>query len=169
MILCITKTTSGRESLTISGDPSTEIIERKGPATYVIKNQLDGSTCKVHAEMLRAANLDEWNIPTTHDGRPLRKTAYVIPPENSSNEDDSDFEQEGPYEKLAKKYQKERDDSDDEDSFPLMELSKRLKARKAIEQQENEDSSVERSEGKIEESMDFEPEVDSGSETESLF
>ena len=34
--------------------PFYRIIERKGPTTYVIKNQLDGSTCKVHAEMLRA-------------------------------------------------------------------------------------------------------------------
>ena len=38
----------------------------------------------------------------------MRKTAYAIPPEQSSDEHDSDSEQEGPYEKLAKKYQKER-------------------------------------------------------------
>ena len=88
--------------------PFYRIIERKGPATYEIKNQLDGSTCKVHAEMLRAANLDEWNIPTTHDGRPMRRTAYAIPPEQSSDEHGSDSEQEGPYEKLAKKYQKRK-------------------------------------------------------------
>ena len=149
--------------------PFYRIIERKGPATYVIKNQLNGSTCKVHAEMLRAANLDEWDIPTTHDGRPMRRTAYAIPPEQSSDEHDSDSEQEGPYEKLAKKYQKEREDSDDEDNIPLMELSKRLKANKAMEQQQNEDSRAEESEGVIEETMDFEPATDSDSLTETYF
>lgn len=163
------KKNQGKGKLDCKWGPFYILIERKGPSTYVIKNQLSGSTCTVHAEMLRAANLDEWDIPTTHDGRPLWKTAYVIPPENSQNKDDSDSEQEGLYEKLAKKYQKQRDDSDDEDSISLMELSKRLKARKAMEQQENEDSSVEVSEDKIEESMDFEPEADSGSRTESHF
>ena len=153
--------------------PYYRIIEKTGPASYVIKNQLDGSTSRVHAEMLRAANIDEWVIPTSTDGRPLRKTAYVIPPEDSSDEESSDTDQEGPYEKLAKKYQKERDDSDEEDNIPLMELAKRLKARDAIKQEENEesnrDSSVDESRGSVDRSIDFDPEVDSGSETESYF
>ena len=153
--------------------PYYRIIEKTGPASYVIKNQLDGSTSRVHAEMLRAANIDEWVIPTSTDGRPLRKTAYVIPPEDSSDEESSDTDQEGPYEKLAKKYQKERDDSDEEDNIPLMELAKRLKARDAMKQEENEesnrDSSVDESRGSVERSIDFDPEVDSGSETESYF
>ena len=153
--------------------PYYRIIEKTGPASYVIKNQLDGSTSRVHAEMLRAANIDEWVIPTSTDGRPLRKTAYVIPPEDSSDEESSDTDQEGPYEKLAKKYQKERDDSDEEDNIPLMELAKRLKARDAMKQEENEesnrDSSVDESRGSVEKSIDFDPEVDSGSETESYF
>ena len=149
--------------------PFYRIIERKCPATDVIKNQLDGSTCKVHAEMLRAAKLDEWDIPTPHDGRPMRRIAYAIPPEQSSDEHDSDSEQEGSYEKLAKKYQKEREDSDDEDNIHLMELSKRLKANKAMEQQQNEDSRAEESEGVIEETMGFEPATDSDSLTETYF
>ena len=153
--------------------PYYRIIEKTGPASYVIKNQLDGSTSRVHAEMLRASNINEWVIPTSTDGRPLRKTAYVIPPEDSSDEESSDTDQEGPYEKLAKKYQKERDDSDEEDNIPLMELAKRLKARDAMKQEENEesnrDSSVDESRGSVERSIDFDPEVDSGSETESYF
>ena len=44
-----------------------------------------------------------------------------------------------------------------------MELSKRLKANKAMEQQQNEDSRAEESEGVIEETMDFEPATDSDS------
>ena len=123
--------------------------------------------------MLRAANIDEWVIPTSTDGRPLHKTAYVIPPEDSSDGEFSDTDQEGPYEKLAKKYQKERDDSDEEDNIPLMELAKRLKARDAMKQEENvesnRDSSVAESRGSVEQSIDFDPEVDSGSETESYF
>ena len=75
-------------------------------------------TCKVHTEMLRAANLDELDIPTNHDGRPMRRTAYAIPPEQFSDEQDSDSEQEGPYEKLSKKYQKEREDSVDDNNIP---------------------------------------------------
>ncbi len=34
--------------------PFYRIIEQTGPVSYVIKNQLDGFTSKVHAEMLRA-------------------------------------------------------------------------------------------------------------------
>ena len=54
-----------------------------------------------------------------------------------------------------------------------MELAKRLKARDAMKQEENEesnrDSSVDESRGSVERSIDFDPEVDSGSETESYF
>ena len=98
-------------------------IEKTGPASYINKKQLDGSTSRVHAEMLRAADIDDWMIPTSTGGRPLRKTVYAIPPEDSSDEESIDTDQEGPYEKYAKKYQKERDDSDEEDNIPLMELS----------------------------------------------
>ena len=40
--------------------PYYRILETRGPVTYVIKNQLNGSTCKVHAEMLRLANIEDW-------------------------------------------------------------------------------------------------------------
>ena len=101
--------------------PYYHIIEKTGPASYITKKQLDGSTSRVHAEMLRPADIDECVIPMSTDGRPLRKTAYVISPEDSSDEESIDTDQEGPYEKLSKKYQKERDDSDEEDNIPLME------------------------------------------------
>ena len=86
-----------------------------------------------------------------------------------SDEHDSDSEQEGSYEKLAKKYQKEREDSHDEDSISLMELSKRLKASKAMEQQQNGVSRAEESEGVMEETMDFQPETNSDSQTNTYF
>ncbi len=77
--------------------------------------------------MLRAANIDEWDIPKTPEGRPMRKAAYVVPPEDSESEEDTEVEE--PRRKIAKRYRHERDDSDDEDDIPLMELKKRLKAR----------------------------------------
>ena len=33
--------------------------------TYIIKNQLDGSTSKVYAEMLRLANIEDWELIET--------------------------------------------------------------------------------------------------------
>ena len=39
--------------------PYYRIIEQKSPLTYVIKNQLDNSTIKVHADQLRHANIDK--------------------------------------------------------------------------------------------------------------
>ena len=54
-----------------------------------------------------------------------------------------------------------------------MELAKRLKAMGAMKQEENEesnrDSSVDESMGSVEQLSDFDPEIDSGSETESYF
>ena len=54
-----------------------------------------------------------------------------------------------------------------------MKLAKRLKAMDGMKQEENEesnrDSSVNESRGRVEQSIDFDPEVDSGSETESYF
>ncbi|MES9884949.1 MAG: hypothetical protein ABW185_29245, partial [Sedimenticola sp.] len=118
--------------LDIKWKPFYRIIEKKGPLSYVIKNQLDGTTSRVHAELLRAAHIDEWDIPKTADGRPLRKAAYVVPPEDSESEDEgeeSDHE-DSPLSKVAQKYVRERDNSDDEDNIPLMELAKRLRWRK---------------------------------------
>ncbi len=112
--------------LDIKWKPYYRIIEKVGPVTYVIKNQLDGSTSKVHAELLRLANIDDWEIPQTDDGRPMRKAAYVIPPEDSdSDSTDSDNE---PLLKLAKRVRLERDNSESEDNIPLMELARRIKS-----------------------------------------
>ena len=54
-----------------------------------------------------------------------------------------------------------------------MELTKRLKAKDAMKQEgkeeSNRNSSVDESRGSVQESTDFDPEVDFGSETESYF
>ena len=84
--------------------PFYRILERRGPVSYVIKNQLDGTTSKVHSEMLRLANIDDWQVPKTQDNRHLRDAAYVVPPQASDSElsSDSDSEMDVPLAKLAK-------------------------------------------------------------------
>lgn len=166
------KNNQRRGKLDAKWRPFYRIIEKKGPATYVIKNQLDGSTAQVHAELLRAANVDEWDIPVTTEGRPIRKAAFAIPPEDSTSEEDSESEPDGPTEKIAKRYIKEREDSDDEENIPLMELQKRLRARKQTQEKEQFQSEGESSGGGSEvdvaEPMEaLEPENDSSLRNES--
>ena len=101
--------------------------------TYIIKNQLDGATTKVHAEHIRPANLNEWDIPVDKQGNKLRPSRYVVPPMNSSDESETDSEENIPLNILAKRYRRERSDSDSEDSIPLAELRQRLRERKQRE------------------------------------
>ena len=115
--------------------PFHRIIAKRGPSSYLIQNQLDGSTIKAHAIDLNPVNLEEWDIPCTKDGISMRKAAYAIPPDESSSEED-DSEPEEPLKKVIRRHRREREDSDEEDDIPLMELSKRLKARKEAEEQE---------------------------------
>ena len=96
--------------------------------SFRIKNHLDGTVTKVHAEHLRLANVDEWDIPKDQKGRLIRKAKYAVPPSSSSSEDVSDHSDE-PLSKIDKKYQKQRDTSSDEDDIPLMELAKRMHAK----------------------------------------
>ena len=119
-----------QNKLEVRWKPFHRIIAKRGPASYLIQNQLDGSTSKAHAIDLNPVNLDEWDIPCTKDGRPMRMAAYVIPHDESmSEEDDSELEE--PMKKIVKRYRREREDSDEEDDIPLMDLSKRLKAPKS--------------------------------------
>jgi hypothetical protein len=72
--------------------PFYRIIEQISPVTFRIKNQLDGKVTKAHKELLRLAKLDEWEIPKNDQGRPLRKAAYVVPPESESDTPESNGE-----------------------------------------------------------------------------
>ena len=109
--------------------PFYRIIDQITPVTFVIKNQLDGKTTTSHAEHLRLAKLD-WEIP--EDKRPLRKAAYVVPPDSETDSDkESDHEPALP--KIVKRYRRAREDSSSEDNIPLDELSRRLKQRKLIQ------------------------------------
>ena len=55
----------------------------------------------------------------------MRKTTYVVPPEQS----DSDEEQPVPQDVAVRHRIQEREDSSDEDDIPLMELRRRLRTR----------------------------------------
>ena len=108
--------------------PYYRIIEQTSPVSFIIKNQLTGSTTKAHARHLRPANIDNWEIPKENQGRPLRKSIYVVPPEDSNDNISTDESDEDiPLAKIAKKYRKERDDWSSEEDIPLMELKKRLR------------------------------------------
>ncbi|MCG8078877.1 MAG: DDE-type integrase/transposase/recombinase [Candidatus Thiodiazotropha taylori] len=125
--------------LNLDWKPYFRILEKTSPVTYVLKNQLDGSTVRVNARDIRKAHVDDWKIPPVQ-GRVLRKTNYVVPPayDTSESETSSDGEK-APLARIADRYRKERDDSDQEDNIPLMELAKRLKSNT---QQTNEDESA---------------------------
>lgn len=81
--------------------PYYRIIEQTGPVSFIVKNQLNGTTTKAHARHLHHAKLDEWEIPQNLGGRVLRQTQYVVPPENVSEEENSDDEGETSLQRLV--------------------------------------------------------------------
>ena len=123
------KNNQRKGKLDLKWKPYYRILEKRGPVTYVIKNQLNGSTCKVHAEMLRLANIEDWQISKDENDKRLRDAAYVIPPEPSDSDSDSDPEMNLPLAKLAKRYRHERETSEDEEDISLLELRNRLRHR----------------------------------------
>ena len=123
------KNNQRKGKLDLKWKPYYRILEKRGPVTYVIKNQLNGSTCKVHTEMLRLANIEDWQISKDENDKRLRDAAYVIPPEPSDSDSDSDPEMNLPLAKLAKRYRHERETSEDEEDIPLLELRNRLRHR----------------------------------------
>ena len=119
-----------RNKLEGKWQPYYRVAEKTSPVTYVIRNQLDGVAVKVHAEHLRLAKVEEWEIPTSDSRKPYRRAAYVVPPQESSKESSSSESEGGdPLPKIAQWYRRERDNSSEEESIPLAELAGRLKAR----------------------------------------
>ena len=62
------------------------IVEKKTPTTFIIRDQLTGTTTKAHAEHLRKASM-EWEIPIDENGRTMRRPAYAVPPESESDDE----------------------------------------------------------------------------------
>ena len=119
-----------RNKLEGKWQPYYRVVEKTSPVTYVIRNQLDGVAVKVHAEHLRLAKVEEWEIPTNDSRKPYRRAAYVVPPQESSEESSSSESEGGdPLPKIARWYRRERDNSSEEENIPLAELAGRLKAR----------------------------------------
>ena len=121
--------------LDIKWKPYYRIIEQKSPLTYIIKNQLDNSTVKVHAEQIRLANIENWPTPTNDNAKALRRAnlAYAQSDSSSSDSDtppvpQSDCEIKVPP--VTKNVRKIRDNSDDEDDIPLAELQKHLRNKR---------------------------------------
>ena len=123
--------------------PYYRVVEKTGPVSYIIKNQLDGSLSRVYAGDLMLANIDDWQVLKDKDSRKLRDAAYVVPPSasESETESDSDSEENLPIAKLVKKYKQARESSSDESDIPLMELRKRLRHRN-MRQNQNEETEV---------------------------
>lgn len=112
--------------------PYFRIIEKTGPVTYVLRNQLDGTKVKTHERHIKAAHIEQWNIPQV-EGRRLRNTAYVVPPDESNEESGDD---ENPQDMVVRHKRLERSDSEDEDDIPLMELRRRLHQRRLADEEE---------------------------------
>lgn len=75
------------------------------------------------------AKIDEWEVAKTGLGRPIRKAAYVVPPDNEGGVTADSSDDEAPLVKLARKYRKVRDDSEDKVDILLFEVGHLLKAR----------------------------------------
>lgn len=122
--------------------PYYRIVKINGPANYVLRSQLDGSVIKAHSNNILRAKINEWSIPKTNDGRPLRKAAYVVPPLDSYSERESESELEQiPAKNKVRSRKSKRpankrvhvgssSDTDPDDDMPLAELRKRLRRKK---------------------------------------
>ena len=107
--------------------PYYRIIEQKSPLTYIIKNQLDNSTIKVHADQIRHANINEWPISNTNMGRPIRKANLAFAETSESDSDLSKSIQGLPI--ITRQTRQIRDNSDEEEDIPLAELQKHLRKK----------------------------------------
>ena len=105
-----------RGKLDMRWRPYYVVVEKTGPVSYRIRDQLTGSVTKTHAEHLRAASIEEWEIPTTE--RPLRKAVVAAPVESSDSDSESMDEQ---TDFPLHKCRHQREESNDESDVPLME------------------------------------------------
>ena len=115
-----------RTKLESKWTPYFRVVEKLSPLTYLIRNQLSGKTAKSHIQHLRLASLDDWEIEKDEHGRPVRRAAYVVPPESESDEEEN-VERD---DRIPDRYRMERSSSDSEDDIPLQELRRRIRERK---------------------------------------
>ena len=104
--------------------PYYRVIEQTGPVSYLLKNQLSGTTVKAHGRHLKLAKLD-WQVPETNREGLRRARLAVVP-------DEADEQPEKPCRRniaIERRRVEREDSSDEEDLIPLSELQRRLRAR----------------------------------------
>lgn len=92
------------------------MVEKTGPISYRIRDQLTSLVTKAHTEHLRVVSIEEWKIPTTE--RALRKIELVAPVDPSDSDSESGEEK---AEFSMRKCRNRRENSDDKSDIPLME------------------------------------------------
>jgi hypothetical protein len=113
--------------------PYNRIIKQTGPVSFVVKDQLTGTTTKCHGRQLRVADLTQWpDFNQQGTERPIRKANYVEPPTDKESSEEETLE---PLEREVRHKQKEREDSEDEEDIPLAELQRRIHAKNIVDQE----------------------------------
>ena len=105
-----------KSKLDIHWKPNYVVIEKTGPVSYRIRDQLTSSVTKVHAEHLRAASIEKWDIPDTK--RPLRKIALAAPVDSSDSDSESEAEN---VDYPTNRCRRQRENSENESDIPIPE------------------------------------------------
>ena len=85
-------------------------IEKTSAVSFHLKKQLDGSEFRTHAENIRLADIDSWEIPKDRKSRLIRRARFVAPLSSSSDEGDNELsDDERPLSRIAKNYRREGD------------------------------------------------------------
>ena len=69
------------------------VVEKLGPLSFRVRNQLTGKESRVHADALRLANT-EWVMPKSNNDRPIRRARLAASPPSSSSDPSSESESE---------------------------------------------------------------------------
>ena len=118
--------------------PYYRVTKQLSPATFMVRNQLDGTERRIHAEHMSKAKIEEWAIPPPKEGkRPLRGTRLAAKPIRTPSSSDlseegeqsSQEEEERPTKRIKRFLQRERSGSSSEEDIPLAELRRRLRVK----------------------------------------
>ena len=140
------------------------VVEKTGPVSYRIRDQLTGSVSKVHSEHLRAASIEEWEIPTTE--RPLRKIVLAAPMESSDSDSESGAKQ---ADFPVRKCRHKREKSDDESDVPFMERCIMTRRKTADKNESTVDKEVGMGGGITSNSSTFKDDCPKGDTSESTY
>ena len=125
--------------------PYYRIVEKTGPVSFIIWDQISGTRKRAHANDLKLAEIDEWKVPRIKEpDKPLRRQKWVVPPPETDSDDDMQLENipyiRDPVESFS--HEAEESPSHDlegwetEDDIPLAEV------RRVEKEKENAESDV---------------------------